>query len=60
MQAEGVVFKIVPMGGPLPVNGEQQKCAADILAEVDISLRLSRLRSEPGGTLCRSASLWSF
>lgn len=51
MQAEGVVFKIVPMEGCTPVNGEQQKCAGDILAEVDISLRLSRLRGEPGA-LC--------
>ena len=50
LQAEGVVFKIVPMEGCTPVNGEQQKCAGDILAEVDISLRLSRLRGEPGAT----------
>lgn len=48
LQAEGVVFKIVPMEGGTPVNGEQQKRAPDILAEVDISLRLSRLRGEPG------------
>lgn len=62
MQAEGVVFKIVPMEGATPVNGEQQKCAADILAEVDISLRLSRLRGEPGETiarLCRRAIAYS-
>lgn len=46
-----MVFKIVPMEGSIPVNGEQQKCAANILAEVDISLRLSRLRGEPGGPM---------
>jgi hypothetical protein len=59
VQAEGVVFKIVPMEGSTPVNGEQQKCAGDILAEVDISLRLSRLRGEPGAPLFLAVSEWS-
>eukprot|EP00884_Botryococcus_braunii_P022167 jgi/Botrbrau1/8634/Bobra.0196s0028.1 len=39
-----VVFKIVPMEGELVVNGEQQKKAEDILAEVAIALTLSQLR----------------
>ncbi len=39
-----VVFKIVPMEGDLVVNGEQQKKAEDILAEVAIALTLSQLR----------------
>jgi hypothetical protein len=54
-----VVFKIVPMEGATPVNGEQQKCAADILAEVDISLRLSRLRGEPGAPPITPGPDWS-
>ena len=53
------MFKIVPMEGATPVNGEQQKCAADILAEVDISLRLSRLRGEPGAPPAVSGPDWA-
>jgi len=47
-QAEGVVFKIVPLDGELLVNGEVQKRASDIVAEVDIAIQLSRLRGDPG------------
>jgi len=49
MQCGGVVFKIVPMEGAAPVNGEAQKGAADLLAEVEIALALSALRGPLGG-----------
>ena len=42
------VFKIVPMEGTLLVNGEPQKSAAEILAEVAIALTLSQLHPDPG------------
>ena len=42
------VFKIVPMEGTLLVNGEPQKSAAEILAEVAIALTLSQLHPNPG------------
>ena len=50
-----VVFKIVPLEGSLPVNGETQKRSGEILAEVVIALTLSRLRdstSMPPFVLC--------
>lgn len=40
-----VVFKIVPMEGDLLVNGEHQKRASNILAEVVVALTLSELRT---------------
>lgn len=40
-----LVFKIVPLEGDLPVNGETQKRSEEILAEVAIALTLSRLRN---------------
>ncbi len=43
------MFKIVPMEGAAPVNGEAQKGAADLLAEVEIALALSALRGPLGG-----------
>ena len=43
------MFKIVPMEGATPVNGEAQKGAADLLAEVEIALALSGLRGPLGG-----------
>lgn len=48
------VFKIVPIEGDIQVNGEQQKKATDILAEVAIALTLSELRA---GTLLNEVSL---
>jgi serine/threonine-protein kinase haspin len=48
-RAGGVVLKIVPMEGAALVNGEPQKRAAEILAEVEIAGALSRLR-DGGGT----------
>lgn len=47
-KADQAVFKIVPLEGSLLVNGEVQKRAEEILAEVAIALTLSRLR-EPSG-----------
>lgn len=41
-----VVLKIVPMEGSVLVNGEPQKKADEILAEVSITLTLSNLREE--------------
>jgi hypothetical protein len=43
-KADDIVFKIVPMEGRTLVNGEQQKRADEILAEVAITLTLSGLR----------------
>lgn len=43
-----VVFKIVPMEGSTLVNGEPQKRAAEMLAEVEIALALSALRGPVG------------
>ena len=43
-----IVFKIVPLDGATLVNGEVQKRADEILAEVAISLTLSQLRGRPG------------
>ena len=43
-----MVFKIVPMEGAMLVNGEPQKGAAEMLAEVEIALALSALRSPQG------------
>lgn len=40
--------QIVPMEGDTPVNGEPQKCAAEILAETAVALTLSQLHPEPG------------
>lgn len=34
-----VVFKIIPMNGDALVNGEKQKTAEEMLAEVVVSLR---------------------
>ena len=48
-QCGSVVFKIVPMEGAALVNGERQKGAADLLAEVEIALALSALRGTLGG-----------
>ena len=42
-KAGGVVLKIVPMAGSILVNGEPQKRADEILAEVSVTLTLSRL-----------------
>lgn len=42
-KAGGVVLKIVPMEGSVLVNGEPQKRADEILAEVSVTLTLSRL-----------------
>ena len=39
-----MVFKIVPMEGSTLVNGEPQKRAAEMLAEVEIALALSAVR----------------
>lgn len=47
-KADDIVFKIVPMEGRTLVNGEQQKRADEILAEVAITLTLSGLRDEEG------------
>ena len=44
------MFKIVPMEGDLLVNGERQKGAADMLAEVEIALALSALRGPLGAS----------
>jgi len=41
---KSLVFKIVPMEGSCLVNGERQKTAEEMLAEVTVSLRLSGLR----------------
>ncbi len=49
-QCDGVVFKIVPMEGETLVNGERQKGAADMLAEVEIALALSALRGPLGAS----------
>ena len=49
-QCGSVVFKIMPMEGDTPVNGEAQKGAADLLAEVEIALALSALRGPIGGS----------
>lgn len=43
-KAGNLVLKIVPMEGTLLVNGEAQKRAEEILAEVAITLTLSGLR----------------
>ena len=43
-----MVFKIVPMEGDTLVNGEPQKRAAEMLAEVEIALALSALRGPLG------------
>ena len=43
-RADNIVFKIVPMEGTVLVNGEAQKRADEILAEVAITLTLSKLR----------------
>lgn len=53
-KADQAVFKIVPLEGSLLVNGEVQKRAEEILAEVAIALTLSRLR-EPSGDLAMQA-----
>jgi hypothetical protein len=42
-KAGGVVLKIVPMEGTVLVNSEPQKRADEILAEVSVTLTLSRL-----------------
>ncbi len=38
-----MVLKIVPMAGSVLVNGEPQKRSEEILAEVSVTLTLSRL-----------------
>lgn len=48
-----MVFKIVPMEGDTPVNGEPQKRAAEITAEVAIALTLSALHPDDGDDLAR-------
>ena len=48
-KADDIVFKIVPMEGSTLVNGEQQKRADEILAEVAITLSLSKLREPRSG-----------
>jgi hypothetical protein len=55
-QADGFVFKIVPMEGTLAVNGEQQKLAGEILAETEITLILSQLRGSLGTSFERPAA----
>ncbi len=50
---DDVVFKIVPMEGDTPVNGEPQKRAAEITAEVAIALTLSALHPDDGDDLAR-------
>ncbi|KAL4446368.1 hypothetical protein ABPG77_003175 [Micractinium sp. CCAP 211/92] len=53
-KAGGVVLKLVPMEGATLVNGEPQKRADEILAEVSVTLTLSRLNgaaAEPGEAL---------
>ncbi|KAL4423699.1 hypothetical protein ABPG75_001000 [Micractinium tetrahymenae] len=53
-KAGGVVLKLVPMEGSTLVNGEPQKRADEILAEVSVTLTLSRLNgsaAEPGDAL---------
>lgn len=45
-KAGNVVLKIVPMEGTVLVNGEPQKRAEEILAEVAITLTLSGLRED--------------
>jgi serine/threonine-protein kinase haspin len=45
---DGAVLKIVPMEGTLLVNGEPQKRAHEILAEVAIALTLSQLHPYEG------------
>lgn len=39
-----MVAKIVPLEGAMPINGEQQKSATELLVEVDMALMLSALR----------------
>jgi hypothetical protein len=53
-KAGGVVLKIVPMEGSCLVNGEPQKRADEILAEVSVTLTLSRLNGAAAapGALC--------
>ena len=43
-----VVLKIVPMDGATLVNGETQKRAEEIFAEVSVALTLNQLRSPIG------------
>lgn len=49
-KAGNLVLKIVPMEGSLLVNGEAQKRAEEILAEVAITLTLSGLRESSNYT----------
>ena len=49
-KAGNLVLKIVPMEGRLLVNGEAQKRAEEILAEVAITLTLSGLRQSSNDT----------
>lgn len=46
--AGDMVLKIVPMEGSMLVNGEPQKRAHEILAEVAIALTLSQLHPQGG------------
>ena len=41
--ASGKVYKVVPMGGTVLVNGEEQKPVAELRAEAVVALRLSHL-----------------
>ncbi|KAG0412968.1 hypothetical protein HPB47_009901 [Ixodes persulcatus] len=52
--SETSVVKIVPVGGSVLVNTEQQKSVEQILPEVIISLDLSSLRNQASGASCRS------
>ncbi|XP_029829004.3 serine/threonine-protein kinase haspin [Ixodes scapularis] len=52
--SETSVVKIVPVGGSVLVNTEQQKSVEQILPEVIISLDLSSLRNQASSASCRS------
>lgn len=54
-KAGGVVLKIVPMEGGVLVNGEPQKRADEILAEVSVTLTLSRLNGGAAAPGARGA-----
>ncbi len=60
-KGNGLVFKIVPMEGSTLVNGEVQKRADEILAEVLVALRLNGLRNDDFALEKKDAGvLWSW
>ena len=50
--ASGKVYKVVPMGGTVEVNGEEQKPIDELRAEAVVALRLSRLGDEDNSYSC--------